>query len=367
MFKFILRFIGSIVKEQKGRMFIIFTGMVICSFFVLNFFYSCMVGANTKEEIYERYFKVELQYKTTEDVEKLLSELDKEEHITKVELSAWFNDKSENAVPESIHDSENMYYGKNRVVAYIPELKNKNNQIEIGRTLQEEDNGKVLVTYANCDDVSMFQLGEKLHFAGEQLEIIGLYNELMMGYVVTADTLLEMCRNIQDGPIQMTYWYDETMSDKQIKACNKKLNQLKRAENVIYEKPDIDISWNAVSDQGKFSMMAMILAVVNFMFVYQFVLKNRTRQYRTLKLLGVTGNKLQAVLFLEMFITLSIAFLIAIGLLYGSIILRDKVAFGMGKVYLISYGLMFVMTGGLFLGFTRSFTRKSPFASYQEN
>lgn len=367
MFKFILRFIGSILKEQKGRMCIIFTGMVLCSFFVLNFFYSCMVGANTKQEIYDQYFKVELQYNETEDVEKLLSVLEDEKNITKIQLAVWFDGLLENAVPGTIHDDENIFYADDKVVAYIPELDDKNNQIEMGKMLGAQDDGKVLVTYATQSNISTVSLGEKIRFAGEELKIIGLYNEYMMGYVVTANTLLNMCRNIQDGPIQITYWYDETMSNKQVMSLNQKLNEAKQEEKIIYEKPDMEISWNTVRDQGEFSFFAMLLAVINFMFVYQFVLKNRTRQYRTLKLLGITGNKLQGILFLEMFITLSIAFLLAIVVLYSSILLRNKVAFGMGKVYLISYGLMFVITGSLFLAFTRSFVRKSPFASYQEN
>lgn len=367
--KFILKFIGSMIKAQKGRMFIVLLGMTICSFFVLNFFYFCTVGSKTKEELCSEYFHATLQYTDADNIEAVTDILEKKEGITQIELMVWMDGKASEAVPTDIPEviDETELYEEMILVAYAPYPELNNDQIDLGMGFDISETNKVMVTYAGAQEHGLASKPDStIELCGRTYTVSGYYNNWGYDAILPVSELLSICREYEYAPIQIEYWYDETLDYNDILDINKELSAIKEADRCICEEPDIDISWEIVWQEGRVMFFSMIISVFNFMFVYKFMLKNRLQQYRTLKLLGVTSNKLQAIMLLEMILTYTISFGVAYLILCMYIKYRDLILWSMGEVWISSYLSMLAMIGIIFIVFTRGFSRKTPFASYQE-
>ena len=83
-------------------------------------------------------------------------------------------------------------------------------------------------------------------------------------------------------------------------------------------------------------------------------------------MLGVTSNKLQLIMLMEMVILYTISFALAYGILVIYIKCTNMLMYSMLKISGISYSILLVIIMIIFVVFTRKFAKRTPFASYQE-
>ena len=367
MVGFIVKFISSMIKAQKGRMFIAFIGIFLCSFFVLNFYYYCTTGSMDAEYAYENYFHATFKYDNTDDVELITDELEKVDGITCIELSAWFEDDFEEMIPAEMSDD---IYARDGIIiaAYAPQLKYDMTRMDIGRGFTSDETDKIMVTYA----------GKQLHGAsespgsnvtlwGKNYIVSGYYNHWGCDFILPLSEFLSFCVECDNAQITLKYWYDTTLTYEEVKSVNDRLENIKKSNECMCEEPDIEILWDMVWEDGRIMFFAMIISVLNFMFVYIFILKNRVQQYRILKLLGVSSNKLQMIMFLELLLTYTIAFVCAYIALQIYIRVNGFLEWSLWEICTYSYVSLLGVIVIMFVMFTRGFAKKAPFAAYQEN
>jgi len=368
MFKFIIRFVFDTIRTQKLRMFIVLSGTIICSFLVLNFFYRASAGVASREELLETHFFAEYQYEDCENVEKLIENLQQYDDISKICLTVWLKGPLKTAKATEIPEiTEDYLYNHSEIIlmSQLP-LDRNDESLDNGRYFDEDEQGKILVTYfGNENKNAPSNPGESVTISGRTYEVCGLYNNLYYDFILPVDDLLDLCEE-KGAQIRLEYWYDENFSYREVKTVNKELENIKESYYSKYDKPDIPMLWDVVYREGKIIFCAMIISVLNFMFVYQFFLKNRVKQYRTLKMLGVTSNKLQLIMLMEMVILYTISFALAYGILVIYIKCTNMLMYSMLKISGISYSILLVIIMIIFVVFTRKFAKRTPFASYQE-
>lgn len=369
MFGFILRFIHSTIKSQKARMSIVLCGMIICSFFVLSFFYFCSAGSKSKEEFIDMYFCAEYRYMDSENIEEIIEVLNEEKKISKIQLYTWLDGDLDNPKAVKIPEITDEYlYTHSDIIlmGYGSEIIFDEGSIDAGQAFSKEDKDKIMVTYSGNEThhVSSHP-GDVLNICGKEYQISGFYNNYGYDFIVPMDELISISGKI-GASIRIKFWYEDTMPYSRVLKINEKMEKIKKSYYSEYDKPDIPMEWEIVFSTGKIIFWSMIISVLNFVFVYQFLLKNRLQQYRTLKLMGVTTNKIQLIIFGEMFLLYTISFFIAVIMLRMYIWYRELLVYSLGNVCMISYSIMLVTITIIFFLFTRKFSKSTPFASYQE-
>ncbi len=368
MSRFIIKFILSLWKSQKARMFMVFCGMTLCSFFVLGFFYFSAQGSADKEELLENYFYTTLCYDDVDDLEDVTNILQSQAGITNIELLAWFEDGLGGAVPKDVpRDEVLQYFHEDLIIAaYVPYPKLESNQIDYGSSLVDGETDKIMVTYAGASGhQAPTEPGSEVEVLGHTYQVSGYYNYYKYDYILPASEFLLLCDEY-NGQFQLRFWYDTSISYPQVKRLVKEIESIKPSVFYVCEEPDIPIWWDAVWNESKTTIFSMIISILNYMFVYQFMIKNRLRQYRVLKLLGVTSNRLQRIMFFELLVLYSISFIVSYGMLLGYSWYKDLLIYDMFEVCAYSYISVLVMSMIIFALLTRRFVKKSPFASYQE-
>lgn len=246
----------------------------------------------------------------------------------------------------------------------------------VGKIPKKLDDGQIIlskeklsgVKFDGSDTKEQSDDGEQTEYipAGEKIEISGsefisvAETNLPEGNIVTENDFFRLLNKSDGTQIMVSYIYDK-LSDTEKNGIAKKVKSIKN-----YEKTWSGISENSVDimtfiQYSGQMIPGLILAVLNTLFVYSYLLERRIKIYSILKLHGITNKKLVMLLLNEFIVIQFISFLIVLcGCSFKKNIVRLRILCCYSEI------VVFLISLFLFCIIIRKMFKKQPFELYQE-
>lgn len=111
-----------------------------------------------------------------------------------------------------------------------------------------------------------------------------------------------------------TYIFNDKVSIKRLNSINKYIDENYNPISIAYPKQTRNFTiWGLLSDLG-YNLFLVLIAMINFIFIYVFLIKKRCYAYSILKLCGLTAGKTKCLLLFESEIIFLLSFVISIPL-----------------------------------------------------
>jgi len=242
----------------------------------------------------------------------------------------------------------------------------------VGRIPEQLSNGQIITSYTSLfDNMAATALGKEYMAVGEKIKIgnIEFSNVAEIndpeGHIVSVDDFLALYREYGNDELIMTYVYNNGFTEEQMKKVEVMVTDIKKAKRVWQGIGKDGIELSFFLEMVKEHVFGVIIASINALFLYGYLLERRIQVYTILKLQGLTNGKLRAMLFAE-FLAVYIAACVASAVVYGIYsLLSNNIWYHTGQVSVYSFGIVFVVNIILFFVMTWKLVRRQPFEIYQ--
>ena len=204
--------------------------------------------------------------------------------------------------------------------------------------------------------------GEKIQIAEKNFvnvaEIAG-----SEGHIVTIEDFVNLYRVSGSGGITLSYVYEKGFTEEQKQETETLIQSIRKPEK-SYE-ADHSVGFSSFIETARENLLGLIIASLNALFLYAYLLKKRIPVYTILKLQGLTNGKLRGMLLLEfLFVYLAACLLSAVTYGIFAISMGRQMTF-FEEVYLYSVVCIFVINLILFFLMTWKLVRRQPYELYQ--
>lgn len=373
MLYFSYKLIKSLLSDCKKELFFVFTGMVICLCLLINFA--------------DRFFSFDNGYGTVTDKEAM-------EYLNNRIYFTFSNiDKVDDIVEQlkQISGIDAVYLQGNVGQAIqcgtkLPLI--KENELVTGSIPKQLSNGQIITSYTllfdrmptneageiitTTEEDTESLIGKEYLGVGEKFQIgSNTYTNVAEmndpeGHIVTLDDFIHLYKECGQGGIDLFYVYKDGFTEAQKKDVESLVTSIKKPETIQpgigHEEIDFSFFLETIRDL----ILGLIIASLNSLFLYAYLLEKRIQVYTILKLQGLTNFMLRGMLFLE-FLFLYIISCVSSIIIYGiySIICRNP-WYHTEQICLYCFGIVFIINIFLFLIFTWKLVKRQPFEMYQK-
>ncbi len=347
MLKFIIKFIRSMQKEQKALLLFVIISMIVCNVLVINitnqYYYN--KSAVSSIELLDR--KVTVYYSDITDIDKIINELNENDKILKITLWAMVNSKTViSEIKGYDYESQPLLFGKH--------FEGKDGTIQLH---EYETNGKI----------DLFNEEVQVKLGSIQFKTTGDVMLQTTDYTISNNDFIELGKEkVFDGDFSINYQYDSSCDKQDTDKINSNLDSIKQSSDIFYTMNDYDIDMSKFIESSQTIILGLVMAIINYMFVYLFLIKNRMKNYNILKLLGFGNLKILLTMLSEMFIL----FVISFGISTVGYIVYLKLTTGYNayimSVSKYSFVLMLILNIVIYIITVRKMIKQSPFEFYKQ-
>lgn len=186
------------------------------------------------------------------------------------------------------------------------------------------------------------------------------------GHIVTVEDFIKLYKEKGQGGICLSYIYEKGFSGQQKEEIEKVITAIRQPEDtfISFYAGDVDFSDFTTESQSEF--LGLVIASLNALFLYAYLLKKRIPIYTILKLQGLTNVRLRGMLLMEFLVIYLVACLLSGAVYVGFATMTGRQMVYTKSVYLYSIVSMFVINVILFLIITWKLAKKQPFELYQK-
>lgn len=380
MFHYLCKLTLKMLTEWKKEMLLIMAGTVICSCAVIKFtdnitnfehFYYDAKGTKEEQVFYEN--RVHFTFSDVEKLPEVVERLKGLEGIRNVILRgnceivpghdfkvAFYSDipiltEHDNSIgkmPEQVEDGT--------IVLSFQEL----NSLEGGMPdpgegiieVQEEDSWQTKYTvFYSCD--------KKFPMNGRTYQVVA-ENFFFSENLLSLNDFMGLDKDGKLSGVELIYIYDDSFDDLQMAEAEEQIRAVREYEDTYKEQPKNTLKFSDYLDLMGKSVIGMVLAVLNALFIYRFVLKNRLPSYSVLKLLGLGNIRIRVMILIEMLVVFAVSYLIALGLFLCYCGITKELVYNLRYSAGYSFGLLMAVYILLSLIMTGKLVRKQPFEIY---
>lgn len=308
IFKNMLHFFQS----EKLLTLLILLGMIVCDVIFLVFGNTVWSDANYNAyEIYENNV-VTFQFETL-DIDAFLARTGDREEI----FSVFFEHRTSGTENTSL-----------TVAAYEPPLDISNPSMEIGQNLS----GKPLEVVVNSDyaredhagsGLLSVEKGDVFHFLEDDWVCSGIARVSMAEHFDMLVNLADFKSHVQ-GTVTANFRYENGTSLVELQEFANSLKEEFHASAVTLPSKTVGVSFTEFLSDMSELLILLVIAVINDMFLYRFLLTKRYYTYGIYKLYGMDNGLTLLGLCVEMFLFLAFSYVVSVVLYWGGLLLLGR-------------------------------------------
>lgn len=360
MLEFTFQFMKAMIVEWKKELSLVLVGMILCICVILNFTDSVFdVGYlygwdSSSEAINYNENRVNFIFSDAEGIEEIVDAVYKVDGVSDVFLKATANDNT-----EILSGTKVPYISSDGIVTgHVPESLAEGEVIVSLQSLQTQQRESIDENSMNSEYVAV---GENVTIDEKEFTCTAEINELAE-FVLNQNDFLELYRQGKLDRLTMYYIYENGFTKKE--EVKNLVDRIKAPEAVEEEESRRGIEWSEYMESIQDMILGMIVAVLNAMFLYVYVLERRIPSYSILKLQGISNGMLRVMLFLEFLVLYLLAFCIS-GVGYGIYsLVTSSNFFNTAQVYFYTFMSLLILHGVIFWLLTWKLVRRQPFEIY---
>lgn len=350
MLTFTFKFMNSMFRENKKEILFVLLGMFLCVFVVLNFADSALGTDYSSEKLAYENNRVIFSFSDVKNLERVMNEMAAEEGIENVLVRGTC----------MIDMQKYIFQAGVRLPRIEEEL------VFNGGIPERLEKGEALIGYANVQESSLFPVvGDVCSFGDYSFKSMAMLGSYDFNAIVNLEDFILLYNDYGSETLEVSYIYKDGFTEKQKEHIKEVVEKQKEIENISEPEKLNGINWSVYVETFRDLILGMIIAVLNDMFLYAFILNSRISAYSVLKLQGVSNRRLLSMLFIELIVLYFIAYALA-GIVYVLL------GIAMGNAFYNTtqiYGYTFCSILGLnlivFSGFVRKIIKPQPFEIYQ--
>lgn len=381
MFQFLCKLSLKMIADWKKEMLLIMAGMVICSCAVIKFtdnltnfehYYYDAKGTKEEQVFYEN--RVHFTFLDAENLPQAVEHLKNQEGIRNVILKG-------NCEIVSGHDFKVASYSS------VPILTEHDNSI--GKMPEQVEDGTIVLSFQALDSLEgsmpdivedevveildedprqtaytvFYSCGQKFPMAGRSYQIVA-ENFFFSENLLSLNDFMELDKAGKLSKVELIYIYDDSFSDSQMAEAEEQIRAVREWEDTYKEQPQNTLEVSDYLDLMGKSVIGVVLAVLNALFIYRSVLKRRLPSYSVLKLLGLGNFRLRAMLLIEMLVVFAVSYLSALVLFLCYCGVTGELVYNLRYSAGYSFGLLLAVYVLLSLVMTGKLVKKQPFEMY---
>lgn len=380
MFHYLCKLTLKMLTEWKKEMMLIMAGTVICSCAVIKFtdnitnfehFYHDAKGTKEEQIFYEN--RVHFTFSDADKLPEAMERLKGLEGIQNVILKG-------NCEIVPGHDFQVAFYSD------IPILTEHDNSI--GRMPEQVEDGTIVLSFQELDSLEggmpvpeegivevqgegswqtkytvFYSCDKKFPMAGRTYQVVA-ENFFFSENLLSLNDFMGLDRSGKLSGVELVYIYDDSFSDRQISEAEEEIRTVREWEDTYKEQPKNTLEVSDYLDLMGKSVIGMVLAVLNALFIYRSVLKRRLPSYSVLKLLGLGNVRLRAMFLMEMLAVFVVSYLIALGLFLCYCVITGELVYNLRYSAGYSFGLLLAVYVLLAMAMTGKLVKKQPFEMY---
>lgn len=302
MIKLFFKAFLSFVKQGKSLTLLIIVGMVVCNISVLYFtnaYFSDLDEADKKEKAQNQVgFTIDKEFFNAENIDEMLKNNDF--------VQNWFY----HAIITPDYMSINIIsYGKNN------DLNKK--QFLVGQNITNAETDKFVCSekfnqafFAKYG--VMITVGYQLELNDTLLECSGIVASNDFDLLISTITF----QKIDVSEMNIGYYFNSDASQVEIEKLNSAIIEEFHPTNVLRKERVYQYSFNDFLKNISNILVFLIIAVLNYMFIYAYIVNSRNKIYSILKIEGLTTPHLALFSLLELFALHNFAVVCAVLLYY---------------------------------------------------
>lgn len=355
MLRLFMKFLSSVLKEQRLLITTVLVGMGMCFVMIINFLYEMHLSSFRKEDIVQINNHVDVYYDDMSDIDHIIEYLKESKNIQKTMI------KTETGVGGS--DCILVAYAGN--MSSLAEYSGMGKKIvSSGDVLHTEDRG--LVNIGINPDGKEF--GDNIIILNKEYKIKGKLNigesiQNITIYMTDTDMMELLMETGNKGCV--SFWYADGAGAGEIKKIEENLEKISSPLYMTQAKKLDNFDASTVMEELKDIFLTTIIAIVNYMLIYGFMLNKRMKQYGILKLVGVSDVKLTVFMYTEMLMELAITFIISILGFLAYLKLSGKTSYGLSIICGYGTAFMLMLNILIFLIISFKYRKMTPFQFYK--
>lgn len=354
MLHLMMRFIRSMIPHSYREMLLVLFGMVCSLFLLMSYvqtifgFQNNYIGVSDKEAVeYVKNIQY-VQYKDSDGMEEIIRFLEEKDGIFGIEMNGMI-------------DGEAMQCGV--TLPYI-----EKGYFLLGTLPSRLEDGEIIISYSNRitrdDEESSIMNAGSAYFIGDQGYTIVAEVQSPEGHILSVNDFLQLYKKQGSGPIDFYYRYHDGLSKKEIRDIQRQMDGIKKPrQHRSIQNSRIDLS--LFLDVSVVVIFGLLLTVLNYLFLYSYLIQKRLEAYSTLQLLGMTKQQMRFMLIIEMISLFVCAGVISVGGFMLSYYLNSGLNFRIKDTVLYSVGVLFLLTLVMSILFSYRAMRKNPCELYR--
>lgn len=214
---------------------------------------------------------------------------------------------------------------------------------------------------------TIIKVGTKINIDNKELICSGIYLTNDFDILISAN---DMCKIEKALQYSFTYVFSNNASIRELNQLNADIqDEFKPAFSSYPQSTHSFTLWGLLAELGP-NVLLVLIAVVNYMFIYVFLIKKRFYSYSILKFCGLSAAKTRLILFLESECLFIISYLISIPvyLLISPLISGSSIIYSVLSYQLVfSFLIMQVFNLIVSLLVTANVVRKNPIELLRES
>lgn len=385
MFRFLFRLSIKMITTWKREIMLVILGILISSCAVIKFtdnitnfrrYYDDVKG--TREERIFHENRIHFSFQNSKLLDKVVEQLKKQEGIQNVVLKGNFEIISGQHFPVASYSSIPILTEYDNSIGITPDHVENGTivlsygalcNLEGSNTMSNSENG-VIETYDEEPSKSQYQIvyscDEPFFMGGKSYRIVA-ENFNFEENLISLRDFMELDKTGKLSELELVYIYDDDFSNHQISQAEDLIRSIKLWKDTYKEHPDNTLSISDYLDLMGNLIIGVILAVLNALFIYQSLLKQRIASYSILKLLGLKNFMLRVMILFEMLIIFIVSFTVAGMLFFLYCTIAGELIYNLRYSIGYSFCLLLMIYIMLSLLITFKLIKRQPFETYVDN
>lgn len=350
MLKFTFKFMKSMFQENKKEVLFVLLGMVLCVFVVLNFTDSALGTDYSEEELAYENNRVTFTFSDIQNLEPVMNAIAEEDGVQNVLVdAACMIEMNEFIIQSGVKlpriDEDAVFNG------------------EIPKKLAA---GEALISTRDAQGPGSFiAVGDTCALGDYDFTNVAQIGYSDISVIIGMEDFIKLCNEYGHELLEVTYIYEDGFTGEQKKKLETLVADMKKIDEIREAEKISGIDWAVYIGTIKDLILGMIIAVLNDMFLYAYILNSRIPAYSVLKLQGVSNRNLRRMLFAELIVLYIIAYVMAGGLYAFIGLVTGNLFYNTAQIYVYTFVSILALNIVLFSMFIRKLIKAQPFEIYQ--